>query len=117
MALDKVRILVNRLNRLYEKEYYSYEEEEKLQDEIATELQNSDKKVVVKCSLEREVCIKDLGQETIYNHIIPKLCDDGADQEAALAETITEYVDDFICWRDIEVVIEDKNGKELERFV
>lgn len=115
MALNKLTLLINRCRRLKESNENGVNDDKigKLYDEIADLLSESDEKVIIKCSYEREVC---MGDFDCYDWIIDKLVDNHMNQEEVLIEDIRNNLDDYVCWDDVTITIEDKNGNELDSF-
>lgn len=118
MALDELTLLINRCRRLQENNENGENEDkiEEIRDKIAELLSNSNEKVIIKCSYEREVCMSDLYLEDYHDWMIDKLVDGRLSQEEALLEDIQSNLDNYVCWDDITVTIEDKNGNELDSF-
>lgn len=115
MALNKLTLLINRCRRLKESNENGVNDDKigKLYDEIADLLSESNEKVIIKCSFEREVR---MGDFDYYDWIIDKLVDERTDQETILVDDIRNDPDNYVCWDDITITIEDKNGNELDSF-
>lgn len=115
MALDRLTLLINRCRRLKESNENGVNDDKigKLYDEIADLLSESNEKVIIKCSFEREVR---MGDFDYYDWIIDKLVDERTDQETILVDDIRNDPDNYVCWDDITITIEDKNGNELDSF-
>ena len=118
MALDRLTLLINRCRRLKENNENGENEDklDKLYDEIADLLSKSNEKVIIKCSYEREVCMGDFYHGDYYNWMIDQLVDNHMDQEEVLTNDIRNNLDSYVCWDDITITIEDKNGNELDSF-
>ena len=58
----------------------------------------------------------DFNYQDYYDWIIDKLVDEHTDQETILADNIRDNLDNYVCWDDITITIEDKNGNELNSF-
>ena len=118
MALDRLTLLINRCRRLKENNENGVNDDkiDKLYDEIADLLSESNEKVILKCSYEREIRMCDFGSQDCYDWIIDKLVDERTDQETILANDIRNDPDNYVCWDDITITIEDKNGNELDSF-
>lgn len=118
MALDRLTLLINRCRRLKENNENGENESklDELYDEIADLLSKSNEKVIIKCSYEREVCMGDFDSQDYCDWIIDQLVDNHMDQEEVLTEDIRNNLDNYVCWDDITITIEDKNGNELDSF-
>ena len=118
MALDKLTLLINRCRRLKESNENGENDDkiDELYDDIATLLSESNEKVILKASYEREVCMHNFDSSDYCNWIIDNLVDRHMSQEEILAEDIRESLDNYICWDDVTITIEDKNGNELDSF-
>lgn len=118
MALDRLTLLINRCRRLKENNENGENDDklDKLYNEIADLLSESKEKVIIKCSYEREVCMRDLGCSDYCDWVIDRLVDEHTDQETILADDIRNNLDIYVCWDDIIITIEDKNGNELDSF-
>lgn len=114
MAVDELKLLVNRLRRLEESDDPNMDKIEELRDKISNMLSESKVKVKVKCSYECEVHMNQFGE---YDWVIDRLVDDPTlTQEEILTDDIRTDVNDYISYADINVIIEDENGKELANF-
>lgn len=114
MALDQLRVLLNRLRRLEESEEPDEAKIDELREKIADLLSESDVKVRIKCSFEREVRMDDFEE---YDWVIDKLVEDSTlTQEDFLVWDIRNDLDCYVCWDDIQVTIENENGEELDSF-
>lgn len=118
MALNRLTLLISRCRRLKESNENGVNDDKigKLYDEIADLLSESNEKVIIKCSYEREVCMGDFDSQDYYDWIIDKLVDERTDQETILVDDIRNDPDNYFWWDDINVTIEDKNGNELDSF-
>lgn len=118
MALNKLTLLINRYRRLRDNSEDGDNDDklENLKDKIVDLLSNSDEKVIIKCSCEREVYMSDLPLSDYYDFVIDNLVDDNMSQEEILTEDIRNNLDNYITWDDITITIKDKNGKELKSF-
>lgn len=118
MALDQLTLLINRCRRLKANNENGENDDklEELYDEIADLLSESKEKVIIKCSYEREVRMGDFDCQDYYDWIIDRLVDERTDQETILADDIRNNLDNYVCWDDITITIEDKNGNELDSF-
>ena len=118
MALDRLTLLINRCRRLKESNENGVNDDKigKLYDEIADLLSESNEKVIIKCSYEREVCMGDFCSSGYSDWMIDQLVDNHMNQEEVLTNDIRNNLDDYVCWDDINVTIEDKNGNELDSF-
>lgn len=118
MALDRLTLLINRCRRLKENNENGENEDklDELYDEIADLLSQSNEKVIIKCSYEREVCMGDFDSQDYCDWIIDQLVDNHMDQEEVLTEDIRNNLDNYVCWDDVTITIEDKNGNELDSF-
>lgn len=118
MALDELTLLVNRCRRLQENNENGENDNriDEIREKIADLLSRSNEKVIIKCSYEREVCMSDFDSDDFHDWIIDKLVDEHRDQEEILTEDIRQNLDRYVGWEDIEVIIEDKNGNELDSF-
>ena len=118
MALDELTLLVNRCRRLQENNENGENDNkiDELREKIADLLSRSDEKVIIKCSCEREVCMSDFGSDDYYDWIIDELINDRKDQEEILTHDIQANLDRYVCWEDVVITIEDKNGNELDSF-
>lgn len=118
MALDRLTLLINRCRRLKENNEDGGNDNklDELYGEIADLLSHSNEKVIIKCSYEREVRIGDFDYQDYWDWIINRLVDDHMDQEEVLTEDIRNSLDNYVCWDDITITIEDKNGNELDSF-
>lgn len=117
MALDELTLLVNRLRRLEENNEDNKNDNkiDEIREKIAKLLSNSDKKVIIKCSYDREVCMKDFDKED-YDWIIDELVNTHSTQEGVLVKDIVYNLDNYVTWDDVLVTIEDENGNEFESF-
>ena len=114
MALDELRVLLNRLRRLEESEEPDEAKIDELREKIADLLSESDVKVRLKCSFEREVRMDDFEE---YDWVIDKLVEDSTlTQEDILVDDIRNDLDCYVCWDDIQVTIESEDGEELDSF-
>lgn len=114
MAVDELKLLVNRLRRLEESDDPNMDKIEELRDKISNMLSESKVKVKVKCSYECEVY---MNQFDDYDWVIDRLVNDPTlTQEEILTYDIRNDVDNYVNWADINVIIEDENGKELDNF-
>lgn len=114
MAVDELKLLVNRLRRLEESDDPNMDKIEELRDKISNILSESKVKVKVKCSYECEVHMNQLDD---YNWVIDSLVNDPTlTQEELLTNDIRNNTDDYVSWADIGIIIEDENGKELDNF-
>lgn len=114
MALDQLRVLLNRLRRLEESEEPDEAKIDELREKIAELLSKSDVKVRIKCSFEREVRMDDFEE---YDWVIDRLVEDSTlTQEDFLVWDIRNDLDCYVCWDDIQVTIENENGEELDSF-
>lgn len=118
MALDELTLLVNRCRRLQENNENGENDNriDEIREKIADLLSRSNEKVIIKCSYEREVCMSDFDSDDFHDWIIDELVDEHRDQEEILTEDIRQNLDRYVGWEDIEVIIEDKNGNELDSF-
>lgn len=118
MALDELTLLVNRCRRLQENNENGENDDriDEIREKIADLLSKSNEKVIIKCSYEREVCMSDFDSDDYYDWIIDELVDEHRDQEEILTDDIRQNLDRYVTWDDIEVIIEDKNGNELDSF-
>jgi len=118
MALDRLTLLINRCRRLKENNENGVNDDkiDKLYDEIADLLSESNEKVIIKCSYEREVRMGDFGCQDYCDWVIDQLVDNHMDQEEVLTEDIRNNLDNYVCWDDVTITIEDKNGNELDSF-
>lgn len=118
MALDELTLLVNRCRRLQENNEDGENDNriDEIREKIADLLSRSNEKVIIKCSYEREVCMSDFDSDDLHDWIIDGLVDEHRDQEEILTEDIRQNLDRYVGWEDIEVIIEDKNGNELDSF-
>lgn len=114
MAVDELKLLVNRLRRLEESDNPNMDKIEELRDKISDILSESKVKVKVKCSYECEVHMNQFDE---YDWVIDRLVDDPTlTQEEILTDDIRTDVDSYVSWANINVIIEDENGKELANF-
>lgn len=114
MAVDELKLLVNRLRRLEESDNPNMDKIEELRDKISDMLSESKVKVKVKCSYECEVHMNQFDE---YDWVIDRLVDDPTlTQEEILTDDIRTDVDSYVSWANINVIIEDENGKELANF-
>lgn len=114
MALDELRVLLNRLRRLEESEEPDQAKIDELRDKISELLCHSDVKVRIKCSFEREVRMDDFDE---YDWVIDRLLEDSTvTQEDVLVEDIRNDLDCYVCWDDIQITIESEDGEELDSF-
>lgn len=114
MAVDELKLLVNRLRRLEESDDPNMDKIEELRDKISDILSESKVKVKVKCSYECEVHMNQFDE---YDWVIDRLVDDPTlTQEEILTDDIRTDVDSYVSWANINVIIEDENGKELANF-
>lgn len=114
MALDELRVLLNRLRRLEESEEPDEAKIDELREKIADILAESDVKVRIKCSFEREVRMDDFEE---YDWVIDRLVEDSTlTQEDILVDDIRNDLDCYVCWDDIQVTIESEDGEELDSF-
>ena len=114
MAVDELKLLVNRLRRLEESDDPNMDKIEELRDKISDMLSESKVKVKVKCSYECEVHMNQFDE---YDWVIDRLVDDPTlTQEEILTDDIRNDIDSYVSWADINVIIEDENGKELDNF-
>lgn len=114
MAVDELKLLVNRLRRLQESDDPNINKIDELRDKISSILSESKVKVKVKCSYEFEVHMNQFDE---YDWIISRLVNDPTlTQEEILIDDIRNDVDDYIDLVDMNVIIEDENGKELDNF-
>lgn len=118
MALNQLTLLINHCRRLKASNENGENDDklEELYDKIADLLSESKEKVIIKCSYEREVCMGDFNYQDYYDWIIDRLVDEHTDQETILADNIRDNLDNYVCWDDITITIEDKNGNELDSF-
>lgn len=118
MALDELTLLVNRCRRLQENNEDGENDNriDEIREKIADLLSRSNEKVIIKCSYEREVCMSDFDSDDFHDWIIDELVYEHRDQEEILTEDIRQNFDRYVGWEDIEVIIEDKNGNELDSF-
>lgn len=118
MALDELTLLVNRCRRLQENNENGENDNriDEIREKIADLLSRSNEKVIIKCSYEREVCMSDFDSDDFHDWIIDELVYEHRDQEEILTEDIRQNLDRYVGWEDIEVIIEDKNGNELDSF-
>ncbi len=110
MALDQLTLLINRCRRLKANNENGENDDklEKLYNEIADLLSESKEKVIIKCSYEREVCMGDFDYQDYYDWIIDNLVDEHTDQETVLTNDIRDNLNNYVCWDDITITIEDK---------
>ena len=114
MAVDELKLLVNRLRRLEESDDPNMDKIEELRDKISDMLSESKVKVKVKCSYECEVHMNQFDE---YDWVIDRLVDDPTlTQEEILTDDIRTDTDSYVSWADINVIIEDENGKDLDNF-
>lgn len=114
MALDELRVLLNRLRRLEESEEPDEAKIDELREKIADLLSESDVKVRLKCSFERDVRMDDFEE---YDWVIDRLVEDSTlTQEDILVDDIRNDLDCYVCWDDIQVTIESEDGEELDSF-
>lgn len=118
MALDQLTLLINRCRRLAENNENGENDNklDELYDEIAELLSRSNEKVVLKCSYEREVCMGDFDSGDYHEWIIDELVYGHMSREEILTNDIRNSLDNYVCWDDITITIEDKNGNELDSF-
>lgn len=118
MALDELTLLVNRCRRLQENNENGENDNriDEIRKKIADLLSKSNEKVIIKCSYEREVCMSDFSFPDFYDWIIDRLVDEHKDQEEILTDDILENFNSYVSMDDIKVIIEDKNGHELDSF-
>ena len=118
MALDELTLLVNRCRRLQENNENGENDDriDEIRKKIANLLSKSNEKVIIKCSYEREVCMSDFGSTDFYDWIIDELVEEHKNQEEILTDDIRETFERYVSWDDIKVIIEDKNGHELDSF-
>lgn len=114
MAVDELKLLVNRLRRLEESDDPNMDKIEELRDKISDILSESKVKVKVKCSYECEVHMNQFDE---YDWVIDRLVNDPTlTQEEILTDDIRTDIDSYVSWANINVIIEDENGKELANF-
>lgn len=114
MAVDELKLLVNRLRRLEEAEDKDENKIDELRDKIEEILSESNVKVIVRCSYDREVRMDGFDD---YEWIIDRMVDDSTlTQEDILVGDIKNNIDCYVSWDDINVTIEDENGNELDSF-
>lgn len=114
MALDELRVLLNRLRRLKESEEPDDDKIEELREKIADLLSESDVKVIIKCSFEREVRMDDFEE---YDWVIDRLVENSTlTQEDLLVDDIRDCLEGYVSWDDIQVTIESEDGEELDSF-
>lgn len=114
MAVDELKLLVNRLRRLEEAEDKDENKIDELRDKIEEILSKSNVKVIVRCSYDREVRMDEFDD---YEWIIDRMVDDSTlTQEDILVGDIRNDLDCYVSWDDINVIIEDENGNELDSF-
>lgn len=118
MALNELTLLINRCRKLQENNENGENEDriDEIRDKIADLLSESDEKVTITCSYEREVCMKDYYSEDYFDWIIDKLVDTKMSQEEIMVEDIRDNLDSYVTWDDITVTIKDKHGNELDSF-
>lgn len=118
MALDELTLLINRCRRLQENNENGENDDriDEIRGEIAGLLHKSNEKVVVKCSYEKEICMGDFDLEDYHDWIIDMLVDKHMNQEEILTEDVRQNLDHYVGWEDVEIIIEDKNGNELDSF-
>lgn len=114
MALDELRMLLNRLRRLVESEEPDEAKIGELREKIADLLSVSDVKVRIKCSFEREVRMDDFEE---YDWVIDRFIDDPSlTQEDILADDIRDDLSYYVNFEDIYITIEREDGEELDSF-
>lgn len=114
MAINELKLLVNRLRRLEESDDPNMDKIKELRDKISSMLSESKVKVKVKCFYECEVR---MNQFDDYDWVIDRLVNDPTlTQEEILTYDIRTDVDNYINWANINFIIEDENGKELDNF-
>lgn len=118
MALDELTLLVNRCRRLHNSNENGENDDkiDEIYDKIVELLSKSKEKVILKCSYEREVCMSDFNSDDYYDWIIDGLVCGYMSQEEVLLGDIRNHPDSYVCWDDVTVTIEDKNGNELDSF-
>lgn len=114
MAVDELKLLVNRLRRLEEADDRDENKIEELRDKIEDLLSESDAKVIMKCYYEREVRMDEFDD---HEWVIDRMVEDSTlTQEDILLGDIQNDVDGYVSWDDINIKIEDENGNELDSF-
>ena len=117
MALDQLTILVNKYRKLSEVSDNKYNDSavDDAYDAIIEYLNNSNEKIIIKASCNKEVYIKDLSD---CEDIIDSLIEKRMTLHEALVYDIqqTKTNEYYIDWDDITFTIEDENGKELGKF-
>ena len=119
MALDKVRLLVNKIRRLEENndngEYNSKIDD--LQEELCNEITKSNLKVKIVAKIEKEICLKDV--DNWEDWLIERLLDEENTSSPIeiLAEDICKSGEDFEYYvnfdDDIDVTVYNTDGKEI----
>lgn len=114
MALDELRVLINRLRRLEESDEPDGDRIDELREKISDLLAESDVKVRIKCHFERDVRMDDIEE---YDWVIDRLIEDSTvTQEDILVDDIRNDLDCYACWDDVKVTIENENGELLDSF-
>lgn len=111
MALDELKLLIDRLRRLIESDDPDEDKIDMLRDKIEDLISISNAKVTVTCTAKKDVMISDLD----YCSVIDDLVDDPT---MSLEEIISNYVCSdvsyYIPMDEINVTIYDGNGEELD---
>lgn len=114
MALDELRILLNKLRRLEENEESDENKIDELRGKIADLLAESDVKVIIKGSFEREARMDDIEE---YGWVIDRLVEDSTlTQEDILVDDIRCNLDCYVGWEDVLITVESADGEELDQL-
>lgn len=121
MALDKVRLLVNKIRRLRESNEDG-ENDSKLDnfyEELSNEIERSNIKVRLVAKVDKTVCLNEVDNwgEWLIDRLIEDEKNDPSPTEI-LAEDICQNGDDGLLYyidldKDVEAHVYDENGKEI----
>lgn len=114
MALDQLRLVLNRIRRLQDSEDPDIEKIGELREQAGELLSESNAKIIMKCHYEREIRMDEIEDN---EWVIDRMLDNSTlSQEEILVDDVRDDLDCYVCWDDIEITLEDENGKELDSF-